>query len=342
MKRQNYPSGEYKLLQSLLPFLNYKKSTRYPIGIGDDAAIRTTKNGERLVFTADTMVEGIHFSQKYMTFQEVGYKAMATNLSDLAAMGALPDGALVQLIFPSDNAPDRIPKKIRSLYKGLHEACLTWNFPIVGGNLSHGPCLIIDITLIGRTEKTDRLLLRKGVKKGDALWVTGFPGQSSAGLSALQKWGSLSRIPRNYQPLVKKHIRPVPRIEIGKQLAQNAHVHAMIDVSDGIAKECHTLAFDNNLGIMLEPHPDMFHPLRALGTRLNRNPVDWFLYGGEDYELLFAASPRFNPAPFRKSGDVALTKIGTFTSPVKGVHLKLQYGTIINVEKSGWDHLSRR
>jgi thiamine-monophosphate kinase len=245
------------------------------------------------------------------------------------------------LIFPLDKGPDRISKKIRSLYKGFHEACVEWNFPIIGGNLSKGPCFIIDITLIGRAEENDRLLLRNGVKKGDDLWVTGCPGQSAAGLSALQKWGSFGNIPRNYRSLVSLHKRPVPRIEMGRQLAKNTRVHAMIDISDGMAKECHTLAFDNNLGIMLGPlDPRFLDPLKEMSERLHRNPLDWFLSGGEDYELLFSASAAFDPEPFRKMRDVPLTRIGTFNSTVKGVQLKLNNDTIINVEKTGWDNLS--
>ena len=115
----------------------------------------------------------------------------------------------------------------------------------------------------------------------------------------------------------------------------------MIDISDGIAKECHTLAFENRLGIMLEPpDPAIFNSLQGIGSKLHCDPLKWYLYGGEDYELLFAASPRFDPAPFRKKG-VFLTKIGEFVSPAKGVHFKLNHDTIIKVEKLGWDHLKK-
>ncbi len=337
-----YPSEEYKLLHSLKPLLNYKASARYPIGIGDDAAIRETKAGERLVFTADTMVENVHFSLGYMTFQEVGYKAMATNLSDLAAMGALPDAAMVQIVFPKNNGSGNVSKNIQSLYKGMFEACLKWNYPVIGGNLSEGPCFILDITLVGRTERKGRLILRQGARSGDSLWVSGFPGQSAAGLAALRKWGSGPTLPRPFRVLVKKHIRPVPRVELGRRLARSRLVHAMIDVSDGIAKECHTLAFENKLGILLGPlEPGLLSSLELIGGRLRRDPVKWFLYGGEDYELLFAAAPRFDPGTLRAAG-VALWRIGTFTSSVKGVQIMQNHGTILDVEKSGWDHLSRR
>jgi thiamine-monophosphate kinase len=183
------------------------------------------------------------------------------------------------------------------------------------------------------------LLLRQGVKNGDALWVSGFPGQSAAGLSALQKWGSYKNTPRAFRPLVKKHCCPIPRIELGRQLAGNPFVHAMIDVSDGIAKECHTLAFENKMGVMLGPlEASLVGSIRSLGEHFHQDHMRWFLSGGEDYELLFAASPQFDPAPYLRP-DCALTTIGAFASSVKGVHLKLSYDTIIKVDKSGWDHV---
>jgi thiamine-monophosphate kinase len=321
--------------------LNYKKSKRYPIGIGDDAALRTCEAGEQLIFTADTLVENVHFSLEYMTFQEVGYKAMAINVSDCAAMGALPDAALAQIVFPQENKNNAISLSMVRLYKGFKEACMVWDFPIIGGNLSKGPCWIIDITLIGSAKRGEGILKRKGAKKGDGLWVTGFPGSSAAGLAAIRKWGNRKKIPSTYGSLVDHHIRPIPRIEIGKTLAHDNRVHAMLDVSDGISKECHTLAFENNLGIILEASAmPLSSPMLELGKTLKTECSDWFLYGGEDYELLFAASQKFDPASWLKKNEVSLRQIGTFTDRVKGVHFKNINGTMVKVKKSGWDHLS--
>lgn len=338
----DFPSEEYKLLRLLEPFLHYKKSRRYPLGMGDDAAVRTTSGGERLVFTADAFVENIHFSLRYMTFQEVGYKAMAANVSDCAAMGATPDGALVQIVFPQDSRRHALYKSMVQLYKGLHAACMTWDFPIIGGNLSKGPCWIIDITLIGAAQRGAGILKRKGAKKGDGVWVTGFPGSSAGGLAAILKWGQRKRIPEKYAPLVDRHIRPMPRIEIALALARDPRVHAMIDVSDGIAKECHTLAFENNLGIILEPDGVECSPeMRELARAMSKDCRDWFLYGGEDYELLFAACPRFASAFLSRKGGIPLRRIGSFTDRVKGVHFKDNNGTIVTVAKSGWDHVRK-
>jgi thiamine-monophosphate kinase len=342
MKNKKYPSEEYSLLELLKPLLNYKKSARYPIGIGDDAALRRTKEREQLVFTADTMVENVHFSLSYMSMNEVGYKAMAVNLSDVAAMGARPDGALVQIIFPMDLKKAPLSRQLIALYRGMNLACKEWNYPIIGGNLSKGPCYVIDITLIGRLGKKNNALTRKGARNGDGLWVTGVPGSSAAGLFSLKKWGSPNRIPQPFKPFVQSHIHPVPRIETGEALAINPFVHAMIDVSDGIAKECHTLAFENNVGILLEiPSYDSLLPLRNLARDHHQKWISWFLYGGEDYELLFAASPGFDPKKVSNKMKIPITRIGTFTTSVKGVKFRFDNGILQKVGKSGWDHLKK-
>jgi thiamine-monophosphate kinase len=342
MPFDHFPSEEYRLLGSLKPFLNFKKSSRYPIPIGDDAAIRNCRGNETLVLTADSFIEKIHFSFEYMTAPEVGFKAMAINLSDCAAMGALPDGALVQIIFPQKISAQRFKTTIRGLYRGFNEACRKWDFPVIGGNLAKGPCWIIDITLIGRVEKGSRLLKRNHAKNNDGLWVTGKPGESGAGLACLKKWGASRKIPKKFLHYVEKHIRPVPRIEFGSALSRHPFVHAAIDISDGISKECHTLSYENKLGIVLTIDASdacVSRSLLQLGSLLRRDWHTWFFNGGEDYELLFAASKAFDPSSLIKKYRFTITRIGTFTKSVDGVCVRDHAGSIRPLEKGGWDHL---
>jgi thiamine-monophosphate kinase len=341
MLKKLFPSSEYALLESLRPFLHYKRSPRYPIPIGDDAAIRVCGKKGKLVLTADTFVQDVHFSLLYMTLEEAGYKAMAINLSDCAAMAALPDGALVQIVFPNKLAADKVMPDMKRLYKGLNEACRIWRFPIIGGNLSKGPCWMIDITLIGRVENRDRLLLRTGAKDGDGLWVSGSPGEAGAGLAALRTWGR-GRVPPKYKPMVMRHIRPSPRVELGRALAKDPKVHALIDVSDGISKESRTLAYDNRLGIMLEDEPACISPsLKMLSGLLKKDWRDWFLHGGEDYELLFAAAPSFNPSRLIANTGIQVTRIGTFSRSLKGVVIRQKNGAVRPLGSGGWDHLRK-
>lgn len=340
MPEQVYPSSEYHLLNSLKPFLHYKKSARYPLAIGDDAAIRTCQAGEKLILTADSFVQDVHFSLSYTSLAEIGFKAMAINLSDCAAMGAVPDGALVQLIFPKEIPSSTIAARIRRLYTGILSACREWNFPIIGGNLSAGPCWIVDVTLLGRAPKGNRLLLRTGAKNGDSLWVTGHPGESGAGLAALQKW-ERRRVPQGYRSLINSHIRPTPRLEIGRALAANLCVHALIDVSDGIAKECRTLAYENKLCVSLADDPGCVSiTTKRLAAALGVDWRRWYLSGGEDYELLFAADPAFDPRSIASGCNVPITRIGSFErTRSRGDLLRTAAGMPGHYE--GWDHLRK-
>jgi thiamine-monophosphate kinase len=188
-----FPSKEYELIrriQNILPPVD--PHSQYEVSIGDDAAVRVSREaGERLVITADVSVENVHFSTDTMTFEEIGYRSMVSNLSDCAAMGARPDGAVVQLVFPkkSINSDISVDKAIERIYAGFSKACKRWGFPIAGGDLSGGSVWTIGITLIGSAAPGQNLLKRTGIKEGDALWVTGRPGESAAGLAALTRWG---------------------------------------------------------------------------------------------------------------------------------------------------------
>lgn len=337
MISNDFPSEEYRLLDGLKDYLNYSPSKRYPIGIGDDAVIRNCDSGEQLIFTADTLVENVHFSFEYLSPAEVGYKAMVANLSDCAAMGAIPDSALVQIVFP-DRGKNRmdIEDRLRELYIGLNKACKRWNFPIVGGNLSIGPCWMLAISLTGRKDTEARILRRTGAEIGDELWVTGVPGMSAAGLEALKKWGR-DDIPEEYRKLAEFHIAPCARVETGLKLADDSHVHAVIDLSDGISKECYTLCYENRVGILLSPEKDIVSPVvENLSSVLDKSWIKWFLYGGEDYELLFTASEGFNPLLYK---EVNIHKIGIITDKKNSVAIIDFNGHSPVVEKYAWDHV---
>jgi thiamine-monophosphate kinase len=331
-----YPSKEYSLLSQLSPLLNFIPSKVYPVGIGDDASIMKCSDGNLRIITADTAVENVHFSLDYMTFRETGYRAMVTNVSDCAAMGAQPESALIQLVIPHQHASSI--KNIKEIYAGFRKACRRWGFPIIGGDLSKGPCWMIAITMIGIVAKGSKPVMRKGIKHGDSLWATGKLGESAAGLAVLKKWGRAGA-PSAYSSLIHRHLSPSPRIEIGKALAKNPFIHAMMDVSDGIGKDCATLCYDNNLGINIEfPKDYASKPMQNLGKALKIDPLKWLISGGEDYELLFAASPGFNPDTLRKHSPIPITKLGVFDHSLQGLYLK-NGGILTEIASAGWDHL---
>lgn len=308
-------------------------NSSYEVAIGDDAAVRINKAGERLIITADISVENVHFTLDTMTFEEIGYRAMVSNLSDCAAMGATPDSAVVQLVFPKGGGED-VNGAIEKIYTGFTQACSEWNFPIVGGDLSGGAVWTVGITLIGSLSPGDKVAKRTGISDGDALWVTGTPGGSAAGLAALAKWGRAGVLER-YQRLVDLHIRPTPRVNEARILAACGPVSGMMDLSDGLSKDVGTLCFDNGLGFIFErglvSSPDMVE----LADELDWDWQDWFYHGGEEYELLLSCAPSFDPRGIINT--VNITRLGFFTSKYSGMFIE-GYGGMEELPPRGWDH----
>ena len=193
MAEKDYPSGEYELLAELQEILGPAGAPGgpYELTLGDDAAIRRSERAERMILTTDIAVEDVHFTLSTMSLREMGFRTMVANVSDCAAMGAVPEAALVQLVFP--RAAEDLKKNVAELYRGFAEACREWNFRLVGGDLAGGPVWTIGITLLGTAAPHGRLLKRKGISPGDRLWTSGFPGQSAAGLAALAEVGQERR-----------------------------------------------------------------------------------------------------------------------------------------------------
>jgi len=277
----------------------------WALSIGDDAAILRPRKGEELVFSTDAQVEGVHFKVKRETSRTIGRRAMAVNLSDLAAMGTTPVGALLSL-----SAPQHTPL---ALFDGLIDGFVregeAYNCPLVGGNLTRADVVSLHVTVIGRAP-SGRSLRRRGLNAGDTLFVTGTLG--GATLSRLRADASRKRVSRV----------PEPRIQAGRALARMAQTRACIDLSDGLATDLAHLLAGDGLGAHIDadrlPRPRGFdRGCAALGC----DPLQVIACGGEDYELLFALrSKRKIPSAAALSGrlGVAVTRIGEITSE-KGV-----------------------
>jgi thiamine-monophosphate kinase len=332
------PSGEYELLQAIQKALGEAgiAVSPYECALGDDAAIRRGTAGGRMVLTTDIAVENIHFSCEYMSMAEIGYRVIAANVSDCAAMAAQPESALVQLVFP--NGENNLTKKVVELYRGIAEACRQWKVTIVGGDLAKGSAWTIGVTMIGVISPKARPLMRKGARSGDSLWLSGFPGRSAAGLATLRKWGRRS-VPGRYRGLVEAHLRPDPSPTFGRALGKCRYVHAMMDLSDGISKDARTLCYENRLGLDLSFErliaPDAMIALsRDIGTPWR----EWALHGGEDYTLLFAAGPEFGPECLPRGFRRSLVRLGMFTVKHHDIVL-CDHGKRIPVSRMGWDHV---
>ncbi|HEX3019597.1 MAG TPA: thiamine-phosphate kinase [Chitinispirillaceae bacterium] len=335
MGSKSFPSAEFEIINQIQQLADCCRNDSYEIGIGDDAAVRCAKKGEKLILTTDISVEEVHFTLKTMSLQEAAYRAMVSNISDCAAMGARPDSALVQLVFPGDCSD--LKQRIHSVYSGFAQACSRWQFPIVGGDLSRGQQWIFGITFLGNTVEGQRILKRRGARDGDNLWVSGFPGRSAAGFEVLKRWGR-DNFPQVFSSLVFNHIKPVPRIEAGLILASDPEVHALMDLSDGLSKDCRTLSYENDLGITLKLDSlQIPEPMIKLSADVGISLQEWYLHGGEDYELLFAASSRFDPFSIRPEFCDGLFCIGQFTSKHSGLFLE-NGGLTSEVSPGSWDH----
>ncbi|HEX2959470.1 MAG TPA: thiamine-phosphate kinase [Chitinispirillaceae bacterium] len=333
--QKRYPSNEYELLHSLQDIVKNCSNAKYSVSIGDDAAVRQCSDGEQLIITTDIAVENIDFKLDWMNFREIGYRAMVSNLSDCAAMGAVPDSALIQLTFPGEK--DGIRDNIMDIYRGFADACHRWNFAIVGGDLSSGPSWSIGITLVGRLDRFERAVMRQGACDGDFLWVSGVPGLSAAGLAILNKWGRAADTAA-FPMLLQAHISPRPRIELGVQLRKNSHVSAMMDLSDGLSKDCRTLAYENGLGIILQQEPSLIPPeMVTLSNNFGIPWENWYFHGGEEYELLFAASADFKPSV--ADGTDGCICIGKFTKEVQDVVVQ-KNGILVELARNSYDHVN--
>lgn len=247
-------------------------------GIGDDAAVFSVGGRRAGLLAIDTLVEGVHFDLSYTSYADLGHKALAANLSDIAAMGGKPILAVVSLTLPRGISR----QSVGSIYAGMSKLASRFQVAICGGDIVSGERLSVTIAIYGETDRGN-IGLRSGVRLGDAVLVTGSLGASQAGLDLLQ-----SKIKSRKSKLTRKHLRPEPRVEVSRILASSFKLHGMIDISDGLASELHHLARESRVGLVIDQGALPIAPeaLEVAG-QLKRDPLEYCLYGGEEYELLF-------------------------------------------------------
>ena len=260
------------------------------LGIGDDAAILAAL--QQPVVTCDALVEGVHFRLDWTTPRALGNKAMAVNVSDIAAMGAQPIAAFITIALPAHLNVEFLDE----LYAGFNEAARDWNFTIAGGDTTRSPRdLFFSITMIGAVPENRAPLRRSGAKHGDAVLVTGTVGDAAAGLAILNTPPTVSHDDHAF--LLERHFSPTPRLrEIESVLGGilSSHIHAAIDLSDGIAGDATHIAKQSELAIDIEPaRLPVSDACRRLAAEWNRPCEQWTLYGGEDFELLLCVAPEF-------------------------------------------------
>jgi thiamine-monophosphate kinase len=284
------------------------------VGIGDDAAVIRSRRNTQTVLTTDAQVEGVHFDRRFSAAADIGFRSLAVNVSDLAAMGAMSRWALVSLVLPDTTEVTYVD----SIVDGIAQLADTLGMAVIGGNLTRSPGpLLIDVTAIGEVAPR-RLLTRGGGRPGDALFVSGTIGAAAAGLEMLRRetgLEALGLIPGN--SCIDRYRRPEPRARLGVAIAQAKAARAAIDLSDGLADAAAQLAGASGCGVEIEAS---MLPIEAAArewwTKAGLDPVVAALSGGDDYELLVAVPPtwrgRLRHATTRVSAP-ALTRIGRLT-----------------------------
>lgn len=309
--------GEFGLIDRIT---KKSKDKDVLVGIGDDTAVYKTEKGLQ-VLTTDCLVEGDHFRREWFTPMQIGMKAIEINVSDIAAMGALPKYVLVELALPSDLDVDFVEE----LYKGMWKVCDKYNIEIIGGNMTHCENIVISITLTGEVDKKN-LCLRSGVKPGDFILVSGHLGNGRAGLRLFQ--GSL----KGFEKVRKAYLEPKAQLETALKIA--AYANSMIDVSDGLAPEVKHICNESKCGaIIYKDKIPIKDEVRDVARTLNEDEYDYALYGGEDFELVFTV-------PKDKLDKVNGFLVGEIT---KNKEIKLSSrGIEKEITESGYNHFSNR
>jgi thiamine-monophosphate kinase len=309
--------GEFGLIERLTKSIAATSTSKLVVGPGDDAA--AWQVGDRYVIaTTDTMVDGVHFRSSDGCWGDVGWKALASNVSDIAAMGGVPKQALVTVCLP----PVLDVSAVDELYAGLLECALEFGVSVAGGDVVRSPVVTITVAVMAEAVVVDgqpALLRRSGARAGDVVAVTGSLGDSAGGLRRLADGA------RN-DPLVRRHLRPAPRVDAG-QTAVRAGVRCGIDVSDGLLQDLGHVCDASGVGMVIRSEDvPVSDELRAA---FPEDALEMALTGGEDYELILVG-------PRDALDGLPVTVIGEVAEET-GVRMVDLSGAEITVERKGWD-----
>jgi len=302
------------------------------IGIGDDAAVLKSTPGRLQLVSTDMLVEKVHFDLSTSSAWQLGYKAIGVNLSDIAAMGGVPNHVVIAIAVPKQLPVEFVVR----LYDGMKEICREFGVNIVGGDTVSSPDgLVINVTVLGDVEP-DKLQRRSGASVGEFVVVTGTLGDSSCGLDLLMQgdW-------QNYAfatPLVTRHLVPKPQVMQGAKLATLGST-SMNDISDGLASEISEIAHASNVGVRIYSSLIPLSPeLEEAAPIFGKSAVHYALYGGEDYQLLFTIDPEQFKLLAQVDIGARLTVIGEITDQSQGILLVAEDGQTCTLEAQGYNH----
>jgi thiamine-monophosphate kinase len=303
------------------------------IGIGDDAAAWRSDASTQLA-TIDSFIQDIHFSLGTTSWEDLGWKAIAVNLSDIAAMGGIPRYALVSLALPGHTEV----ADVITLYQGMIELAQRFEVAIIGGDTSSAPLVTINITILGSAKGQDKgILTRSAAKPGDKVAVTGELGAAAAGVRMLNR--KLQFNPEATACFKKASLCPYPRIAEGQLLVEQ-EVKTAIDISDGLIKDLSHICQSSQVGARIEIDRVPIQP--EVRANFGDSALELALSGGEDYELLFTASAEVIDK-VKKAASCPVTIIGEIIADKTGeITLVDKKGEPFNLGKTGWEHFAPR
>jgi thiamine-monophosphate kinase len=333
MRPRKQPPTETQFIEKIQRITCQSASQRrgVALSIGDDTAALRIRSDRLLLVSCDAVVEGVHFDLNYFSPEDLGWKALAVNLSDIASMGGIPLYATTSIALPMATPVGFVEK----VYRGLAMLAAQHRVALIGGDTCssrHG--VFLDVTIIGEVHAR-RMVTRGGARPGDLLYVTGELGGSAMGLELL---AGRSRLSRHISSMVRRHLRPQPRCAAGRFLAGQRLASAMIDISDGLSTDLHHLCERSMVGAMI--YSDRIPLPRVPSSQINRfssAPLSYALNGGEDYELLFTVPQRLRRKVPRSIRGLPVHEIGHITSET-GVCWLCQGGRRSRLSPCGFDH----
>jgi thiamine-monophosphate kinase len=334
--------GEFKLIEHLTnknKIIN--KSTEK--AIGDDAAVLDYKD-KKIVITTDMLAEGIHFDLTYVPMKHLGYKSIVVNLSDLAAMNAVPQQVTVSLAISSKFSVEALEE----LYEGIYMACEKYGVDLIGGDTTASLTgLIISVTALGSASEKE-LVYRSGAKKNDIICVTGDLGGAYMGLHLLEREKNVFKDNPNVQPkldgynyILSRILKPEARTDIKKVFSGlGIKPTSMMDISDGLSSELLHICKQSGVGAKIyEDRIPMDMQTKAMAGELNINPIVAALNGGEDYELLFTL-PLTDHDKIRNHPDISV--IGHISDASEGTFMVLLGDKEVELTAQGWNPLKNK
>ena len=331
--------GEFGLIDRFQTLLGEPADPELIRGVGDDAAVFRKEEGVYQVMTCDALIEGVHFDLTITPMRHLGFKSIAVNVSDVVAMNARPRFATITLGIPHSVSIEMMER----LYQGIRKACGEYGLILVGGDTTAARQLSISVTVLGEVEES-RVAFRRGARPGDLICTTGDLGAGYAGLKMLIKERiALQESKSDFRPdlqefdhVIQRQLMPQARTDIINRWERARFTpSALIDVSDGLSSEVHHICRQSGCGALIRQDSIPVHEQTDAVARLFEDEAPNFaLFGGEDYELVFAARPE----DFSKIDDGTVVVVGLFTEAEEGVRLQIDDGEYVELLPGGYQH----